>query len=141
LGSQSAGETLAQQLIMERQGYTLQRGPRTMHVSREGRICYRVPVSVVQVHGLNRFGWWGWDPLNERWVSAMWGEPFIYGVSLRESLEWIQWRRSRGNNECLDWLKLYGHGDRYGILTQPQRHKLAEILHRRMLKRSEGAGL
>jgi hypothetical protein len=99
-----------------------------MHVSSEGRICYRVPTYIVQLHGLNLVGWFGWDPLNERWVSAVFGGSFAYARSLHEALLFIQWREKPRGREVTMWLQLYENRDYLQRLSVIQRRALAEKL-------------
>lgn len=107
---------------------TARRGQLELLRDRAGRICHRVPVWVVQLHGHNDVGWWGWDPLNERWVSAPYGVAFGYHSSLHEALEFINWRRHRLNPCTHNWLGLYPLNSVYARLSRQQRMLLAEMI-------------
>jgi len=114
---------------MEKKPYRIDRGERTMHVSGEGKICYRVPTYIIQLHGLNQVGWFGWDPLNERWVSAFFAFPFAYARTLHEALLFIQWREKPNGREVTKWLQLYGHHHYLQQLSLHERRHLAQKLN------------
>jgi hypothetical protein len=99
-----------------------------MHVSAEGAICYRVPTYIVQLHGLNLVGWFGWDPLNEKWVSAPFGLPFAYARSLHEALAFICWREKPRGREVTEWLQLYQNRSYLQGLSVHDRRALAQKL-------------
>lgn len=112
----------------DQQWRTAKRGERELLRDSRRRICHRVPVWVVQLHGFNDVGWWGWDPLNERWVSGVYGQAFAYGQNLHEALEWINWRRKRLHPGTVDWLGLYPINSALQRISLQQRRLLAEMV-------------
>jgi hypothetical protein len=92
----------------DQQWRSAKKGERELERMKSGRVCHRVPFWAVHVHGFNRLGWWGWDPLNSRWVSAPYGLPFAYAQNLREALQFICWYAAGHGPTVVNWLDLYG---------------------------------
>jgi hypothetical protein len=113
---------------MEDQWRRASMGTRVLERSEEGAVIHRVPTYVVQLVGANQVGWFGWDPLNMRWVSAPYGLPFAYQKNLHEALEFIDWAQSPRERFTIDWLSAYPHASSYGCLTLQQRRHLAHLL-------------
>ena len=103
-------------------------GTRVLERAGDGVIIHRVPTYVVQLIGANSVGWFGWEPLNSRWVSSPYGLPFAYAKTLREALQWIHWERQPSERFTIDWLQAYPHASSYGCLTLEQRKRLAALL-------------
>lgn len=104
------------------------KGNRVLERDSKRRICHRVPVWAVHLHGYNLIGWFGWDPLNERWVSGPYGLPFAYASGLREALEFIDWHKDRRAPETVDWLKLYPRNSTVFRLSSANRRFVAQLI-------------
>jgi len=105
-----------------------QMGIRKLERATDGGIIHRVPTYVIQLIGANLVGWFGWDPLNERWVSSPFGLPFAYQSSLRSALEFIDWEKCPRERFTINWLAAYPHASSYGVLTVAQRKQIAFII-------------
>lgn len=107
---------------------TAQMGHRQIERDDSGEIVHRVPTSIVQLIGANSVGWFGWEPLNDRWVSATYGLPYAYAKNLRAALEWINWFDHPTSAFTINWLQAYPHASSFGVLTVEQRRRIAEII-------------
>jgi len=110
------------------QAFTVKMGGREIRRGRDGRQCFRVPAYIVQLVGFNGCGWFGWDPINLRWVSAPYGLPFAYAESLRGALAFIDWGRKVSERCTIDFVRAYPSGSSLGALSMEMRQQLAEIL-------------
>lgn len=112
----------------ENEAFRVKFGGREFVKSVDGRLTFRVPAHVVQLHGFNNCGWFGWDPLNFRWVSCPYGLPFAYQENLREALAFIDWATHTSSRGTIDWLKAYPQGSSLGLLSLWDRMELAQLL-------------
>jgi hypothetical protein len=110
------------------EAWTARMGKREIRKESNGRLSFRPPSWVIQLHGFNHVGWFGWDPLNERWVSAPFGVAFGYGRSLREALNFIDWYKNLEATSVIDFIRAYRHTPTLQGLTQEQRKGMAELL-------------
>lgn len=112
----------------EGEGYTVKMGATERQKVTDGSLIFRVPSFAIELHGYCRGGWFGYDPINQKWVSAAFSSRFEYRQSLNEALKVIKWRHFVTSRQCINWIDAYQHHRSLRALNHEQRMAIAELL-------------